>query len=355
MATQVPNTQGQALPFNYANPNDAGEFLQQVKLEVGKQVMVSFLKDIPGMQSPPFVFCRVHWNSEMGENGRKFQCFGGQCCEQVTWQKGFGGQPGKFEKNKASKRYYIPVVAYETDPVNPTVPKATVKYIDMTWTAFNSLSSVIQQNVEGLDFFDRDIVIDVQSSGGPTTYVFNKRESLAMWKQNPMLKQQVEEQLPEVGLKLLNALPQMMTEEDFMKLKPQLDAKVQAAMQSHEQVQQAPQAQPYGAFPQAQPMQQAYPQSNVPQQNFTQSVPPVLNATVTNVQTMQTVGVDGMPVPGAPVQQPLFTQPQVNIPVQTQEVAQPAEQVQQSQEQLVQQTFELPKSALEFDPSALLK
>ena len=81
--------------FNAASLDAGGNYLPLLKIEEKKSVLVSFLKQVPGMPEPPFVYCRVHWNSEMGDNGRMFQCFGGACCEQVTWQKGWGGEPGK--------------------------------------------------------------------------------------------------------------------------------------------------------------------------------------------------------------------------------------------------------------------
>lgn len=339
--------QTEQIKFNYADPASVGEYLPCLKLEASKQYLVSFLENVPGMQSPPFVFCRVHWNSEMGENGRRFQCFGGQCCEQITWQKGFGGAPGEFKVNKATKRYYIPVVHYEQNPKDPTSTVATVKYIDMTFTAFSTLSSVINQNTEGLSFFDRDVLIDVKAGNGPITYVFNKRETLAKWKENPVFKQQVEEQLPNVAKRLLNALPQMMDEHEFMQMKPILDAKVQAAMNSRE---------PQQGF-------DTLPTQTVNGFNeMAQQPQPAFN-------TMQTVGVSGMAQPFAqpqvniPIQpQVQVQQPQVNVPVQpqVQEVQpQPQVQVQQQAQEVQQQdakpSFELPQTSLSFDPTALLK
>ena len=321
-------TQPQMLPgFNYADPSSAGEYLPKLILEEGKSALVSFLKTIPGMQEPPIVFCRVHWNSEMGEKGRRYQCFGGQCCEQVTWQKGFGGQPGKFAPNKATTRYYVPCVVYEQDPLNQTQMKATVKYADFTWVAYNSLCTAIANTTEGVPFWERDIVLTMKKVNGATDYVFDKKESQAQWIVNPMFKQQVEEQLPKVAEKLLKSLPQMMTEAEFLQMKPELDAKVYAAMNSRQNpqaTQQAPQAQ-FGQLP----------QGFIPQlaQTFTQ---PQVNIPV---QTSQ-------PQVNIPVQQEVV-QSQVNIPVQS-EISQPTV-AEQPKEQATSSI------SLDFDPSALLK
>ena len=375
--------------FNYADPSSAGEYLPKLILEEGKSALVSFLKTVPMMQEPPIVYCRVHWNSEMGEKGRRYQCFGGQCCEQVTWQKGFGGQPGKFAPNKAVTRYFIPCVVYEQDPVNQTQMRATIKYADFTWVAYNSLCTAIANTNEGLDFWSRDVVVTMKKVNGATDYTFDKRESQAQWQTNPLFKQQVEEQLPKVAERLLASMPKMMTEAEFLAMKPELDAKVHAAQQSGLKVaQQAPQAQfgqlpsgqfgqlPPGFMPQ-QPAQQQFtqPQVNIPitqpvqeatvqpqistqlgnnfanqQQQFTQ---PQVNIPV--VQPTQEVVAQ----PQVEVAQPQFTQPQVNIPVvqPTQEVvAQP--QVEVPVIQPVQEATSQPEISsisLDFDPSKLLK
>ena len=374
--------------FNYADPSSAGEYLPKLILEEGKSALVSFLKTVPMMQEPPIVYCRVHWNSEMGEKGRRYQCFGGQCCEQVTWQKGFGGQPGKFAPNKAVTRYFIPCVVYEQDPINQTQMRATIKYADFTWVAYNSLCTAIANTNEGLDFWSRDVVVTMKKVNGATDYTFDKRESQAQWQTNPLFKQQVEEQLPKVAERLLASMPKMMTEAEFLAMKPELDAKVHAAQQSGPKVaQQAPQAQfgqlptgqfgqlPPGFMPQ-QPVQQQFtqPQVNIPitqpvqeatvqpqistqlgnnfanQQQFTQ---PQVNIPV--VQPTQEVVAQ----PQVEVAQPQFTQPQVNIPVvqPTQEVvAQP--QVETPVIQPVQEVTSQPEISsisLDFDPSKLLK
>ena len=367
--------------FNYADPSSAGEYLPKLILEEGKSALVSFLKTVPMMQEPPIVYCRVHWNSEMGEKGRRYQCFGGQCCEQVTWQKGFGGQPGKFAPNKAVTRYFIPCVVYEQDPVNQTQMRATIKYADFTWVAYNSLCTAIANTNEGLDFWSRDVVVTMKKVNGATDYTFDKRESQAQWQTNPLFKQQVEEQLPKVAERLLASMPKMMTEAEFLAMKPELDAKVHAAQQSNLKVaQQAPQAQfgqlptgqfgqlPPGFMPQqpaqqqftqpqvnipiAQPTQEAVtqPQVEVAQPQFTQ---PQVNIPV--VQPTQEVVTQ----PQVEVAQPQFTQPQVNIPAAQpvqEAVAQP--QVEVPVIQPVQEATSQPEISsisLDFDPSKLLK
>lgn len=338
--------------FNAASLDAGGNYLPLLKIEEKKSVLVSFLKTVPGMPEPPFVYCRVHWNSEMGDNGRMFQCFGGACCEQVTWQKGWGGEPGKFDVNKARTRYYVPVVHYEQDPANPTVTKATIKYFDMTYTAYTALCTSIQNTTEGLDFFERDIVVTANKVNGATNYVFDKRESRAAWLEQPIFKQQVEEQLPDVAQRLLNSMPKVITESEFAAMKPELDAKVKAAMNSHQAQQQQMtqgQAQPTTGFNQlptgvpGQPMPQAQPIQGVP------------NVSMDVQNTM---------VPGQPMVSS-FTQPQVNIPLA--QVAQPqAQPVAQAVQLQVQpeatapaaeepKKFEIPTASLEFNLQDLLK
>ena len=220
----------QTTQFNYAGLQTRPDTLSELKLEEGKSTLVSFLKEVPGMQQPPFVYCKVHWNSEMGENGRMFQCWGGSCCQQVTWQKGWGGAPGKFDVHKARTRFYIPIVHYEPDQTNPAMMRATIKYLNITYTAYDALIKAIQNTTEGLDFFDRDITIEAQKVNGAMNYLYHKKESQAQWKSNAVFRQEVDEQLPAVAQKLFNSLPMQMTEEQFLEIKPQLDAKVQQAM-----------------------------------------------------------------------------------------------------------------------------
>lgn len=338
--------------FNYAGLEPAGEYLQELRIDEGKSALVNFLQDIPGMQNPPFVFCKVHWISEIGDKGRLIQCFGGQCCEQVTWQKGWNGQPGKFEATKPKQRFFIPVVQYEADPANPAQSRATVKYMNMTWTAYNALVTTINNTVEGLSFFDRDITLTARKVNGATDYLYDKKETQAQWKTNPVFKAQVEEQLPNVAQRLKNAMPMFMDETTFMQMKPQLDAKVQAAMRSHQQqTQPAPQA-AFGSLP-----------GQVPPMN--------------NMQPMQASQLGQVP-PVQPMPQPMYQQPQVNIPVQpnlnVQGVTVPGEvppaqpspalsfdaqgqMTQQAQpaEQPAQEQTVIPKVDLEFDPSQLLR
>ena len=336
----------QTAQFNYAGLQTRPDTLPELKLEEGKSTLVSFLNSIPGMQNPPFVYCKVHWNSEMGENGRMFQCWGGSCCQQVTWQKGWGGAPGKFEAHKARTRFYIPIVHYEPDQANPAMMRATIKYLNITYTAYDALIKAIQNTTEGLDFFDRDITIEAQKVNGAMNYLYHKKESQAQWKTNQVFKQEVEEQLPTVATKLFNSLPMQMTEEQFLEMKPQLDAKVQQAIASHQQPQQ-PQF--------AQPMQQQLPFAQMP------GAQPVQ-------QFAQMPGVQ-------PVQTANFTQPQVNIPVQPipqtagvdqvpqttgvdtgiqQVPVQAVTTAEQTQQVEVTQT-EVPKVDLSFDPNVLLK
>lgn len=361
MSTQQTQQSQMIQGFNYADPSGASNYLQALKLDENKPVLVSFLKNVPGMQSPPIVYCRVHWNSEMGENGMKYQCFGGLCCQQVTWQRGWGGAPGKFEVSKPQTRYYVPCIVYEPDKINPALMCAVVKYMDMTWTAYQNLCLSIEQTTGDLEFWDRDILITMKKVNGATTYVFDRRETRAQWLDNKVFNDQVNEQLPTVGERFKNSLPKLMTESEFLDIKPALDEKLSAAMSSHS-VQQnvssvSPQSQ-FGPLPQ-QPVQQ-------------------------NTQFS--------PVPG----QPIYTQPQVNIPVQTQEniVTQPkvnipaqpqvniptqpimndASQVVEQQSNIINQSREnstvsqtindtsqadlvenIPQISLDFDPSQLLK
>lgn len=323
--------------FNAASLNGPADRLPVLKIEENKQVLVNFLKDVPGMPTPPFVYAKVHWNSEMGENGRMFQCFGGACCEQVTWQRGFGGTPGKFEANKAKTRYYIPVVHYEQDPANPAVTKATIKYFDMTYTAYAALCTTIANTNEGLEFYDRDVIVSATKINGATSYIFDKRESQAAWKSNAIFTQQVQEQLPAVAQKLLNSMPQVLSEAEFMQMKPELDAKLNAAMSSR----QAQQAQ----VAQAQPQQTT---------GFNQ-LPLGVPGTMPQAQPMG--------VPGTMPQAQQFTQPQANIPVSA-SAAQPvqaqpvvgASGVAPEQTVVEQEPkpFEVPQVDLSFDPNTLL-
>lgn len=318
MAQQIPTTPN----FTYAGLESSGDFLPELKLDEGKKALVSFLKDVPGMNNPPFVYCKVHWNSEMGDNGRMFQCFGGSCCQQVTWQRGWGGEPGKFEPNKARKRYYIPIVHYCQDEHNPTAMKAEVKHLNLTWAAYDALVKAVNNTTEGLDFFERDITLEATKINGATIYLFHKGESVAQWKQNPVFKEQVESQLPTVAIKLASSMPSLMTEEEFMQIKPQLDAKVQAAMTSHNAVQQ-------NAIP------QGYPQTP----NFTQ---PQVNIPL---QGIPNGNVQGVPVPGV-VQTPVTP----NVTFETQSAATlPQAPVEE------QKPVEIPQVSLAFDPNQVLK
>lgn len=335
--------------FNYAGLDESKDYLPVLKIEEGKPQLVSFLEHIPQMQSPPFVYCRVHWNSEMGENGRLFQCFGGSCCEQVTWQKGWGGEPGKFEAHKARKRFYIPVVHYTQNPNNPAESIATVKYLDVTYTAYDIIVKAINNNTEGLPFFERDVMLEATKVNGATVYQVNKKESKAMWLTNPVFNKQINDELPTVAERLLAAMPKAMTETEFLEMKPSLDAKVKAAMASHSQASQpAPQA-GFGAFPGQPgqipnyPQQPSYPDMNaVPyvQQQAVYSQPAV-NIPVQPVQ-------QAMPV-AQPAQQ-AFAQPTVDTvvpqvpPVQTTEAVAPAAP-----------SVEIPQVSLDFDPSQLLQ
>lgn len=351
--------------FNYAGTDPAGEFLQELKIEENKQAMIAFLDNIPGMQNPPFVYCKVHWISEFGDKGRLIQCFGGQCCEQVTWQKGWGGEPGKFAPTKARHRYFIPIVHYEQDAQNPVATKATVKYLNMTWTAYNALITVLQNTTEGLSFFDRDFMVTSRKVNGATDYIYDKKESQAQWKTNPIYKQQVEEQLPTVAERLKNAMPLYITAEEFAAIKHELDAKVKAAIASHQmqqQAQQQPQQQQYGALPgqglaqpmqqqYAQPVQQQFTQAPLPEQNpvlqqpvyaqpqVNMPIPPVQAQPFNPVETPVNMNVQGVAVPGVPVQQ------MQSVPVTTTVEQAPQEEPKQ----------DLPPVSLSFDPSQLLQ
>lgn len=365
MSTNYPN-------FNYAGTDPAGDFLQELKIEENKQAMIAFLDNIPGMQNPPFVYCKVHWISEYGEKGRLIQCFGGQCCEQVTWQKGWGGEPGKFAPTKARHRYFIPIVHYEQDAQNPVATKATVKYLNMTWTAYNALVTVLQNTTEGLSFFDRDFMVTARKVNGATDYIYDKKESQAQWKTNPIYKQQVEEQLPTVAERLKNAMPLYVTPEEFAAIKSELDQKVKAAMASHQMQQQhqqqQQQAQPFGALP-GQGMPQGIPTAQPAQQAFVQPQP-----------VPQVFAQAPLPEQNPVMQQPVYTQPQANIPVTApmpgmegnymntpipgmpvQPQMQPTPvttTVEQAPQEPVQQEpaqQELPPVSLAFDPTKLLQ
>lgn len=303
--------------FNQASLDGAVDRLQELKLEEGKSAVISFIDSIPGMPNPPFVYCKVHWNSEMGENGRMFQCFGGSCCQQITWQKGWGGAPGKFDVNKARTRYYIPIIHYEQDPANPIEVKATIKYLNLTWSAYDVIVKVLK-NVGQDVFFKKDAKIEAQKINGALIYQIYLTETQAQWQVKPNFKEQVDTQLPEVASKLLSAMPPVMTEADFLAIKPELDAKVQKAMASHGQNSgQSAQMEfstPVGEF------------SPIPQNTLTQ----------TNM----------MP-------QSAYTQPQVNLPVNSTPVQQT--ETQSIQEQQKEPEFKVPEVSLEFDPSSLLK
>lgn len=333
-------TQPQTAQFNYAGLEPKADFLPCLKLEDGKQALVAFLKDIPGMQSPPFVYAKVHWNQEMGDNGRLFQCFGGACCQQVTWQKGWGGEPGKFDVNKARTRFYIPVVHYAPSETNPAVSEATIKYIDMTYTAYDALIKAIANTTEGLSFYDRDIAIEPQKVNGATIYLFHKRETQAQWKTNAVFTEQVNAQLPTVAQRLFNAMPKTMTEAEFMAMKPTLDAKVQAKMQSHDaqMPQQAQAAQSaYNAFPTAQQM------PTMPQVQPAQFTQPTTNIPIAQPAPQGTAIGDATFAPPVTSQVPQVEVPQAQVP-QTETIVTTA----------AQQT-EVPTVTLDFDPSKLMK
>jgi hypothetical protein len=322
--------------FNYASTEPMSEFLPQLKIEEGKQVLVSFLGQVPGMVNPetgelvkpPFVFCRVHWNSEMGENGRLFQCFKGSCCQQVTWQKGWGDAPGKFDVHKAKPRFYIPVVHYEQDPTNPAQMAATVKYIDMTYTAYDLLLKTIHMN-EGLDFFERDIIIEAQKVNGAMTYLFHKKDTKASWMIQPAFKAQVEEQLQHTAEKLFASMPKQMTEEEFMAMKPELDAKVKAAMASHGAHQQPAQQGAFAPLPGQAPQQVA---PGIP-------AAPAYQQPTTSIPSPN-MTVQGVPTPGVPA---TAVQPPVSAPA-----VEPTPVVEQPK------AFEVPAVDLDFDPNSIL-
>lgn len=346
-------TQSMTDGFTYASLTPQGEYLNSLKLDEGQTALVNFLQDIPGMQNPPFVYCKVHWISEIGDKGRMIQCFGGQCCEQVTWNRGFGGEPGKFAPTKPKHRYYIPIVHYEQDPKNPAATQATVKYLDMTYSAYNALVTTLQNTTEGLSFFDRDITLTARKVNGAMDYIYDKKESLAQWKTNPVFKEQVEAQLPDVAKRLKNSLPMFITPEEFAEMKPALDEKVRLAMSSHQQQQQQHQVQP----------QQQY--SALPGQAFVPQQPQ------TYPQGFVQPGQPAQPFGSMPSAQQVYTQPQVAMPAQVQmpqqEVAQPVqtmppvqpEQVNATQsvpaQPVQEQPVTLPETSLAFDPNALLK
>lgn len=346
-------TQSMTDGFTYASLTPQGEYLNSLKLDEGQTALVNFLQDIPGMQNPPFVYCKVHWISEIGDKGRMIQCFGGQCCEQVTWNRGFGGEPGKFAPTKPKHRYYIPIVHYEQDPKNPAATQATVKYLDMTYSAYNALVTTLQNTTEGLSFFDRDITLTARKVNGAMDYIYDKKESSAQWKTNPVFKEQVEAQLPEVAKRLKNSLPMFVTPEEFAEMKPALDEKVRLAMSSHQQQQQQHKVQP-------QQQHSALPgQAFVPQQS--QTYP----------QGFIQPGQQAQPFGSMPSAQQVYTQPQVAMPAQVQmpqQEAQPVvqqmppvqpEQVNATQsvpaQPVQEQPVTLPETSLAFDPNALLK
>lgn len=312
------NTLAEQQMFNQASLDGAADRLQELKLEEGKSAVISFIDSIPGMPNPPFVYCKVHWNSEMGENGRMFQCFGGSCCQQITWQKGWGGAPGKFDVNKARTRYYIPIIHYEQDPANPIEVKATVKYLNLTWSAYDVIVKVLK-NVNQDVFFKRDAKIEAQKINGALIYQVYLTESQAQWQVKPNFKEQVDAQLPDVANKLLAAMPKMMTESEFLQMKPELDAKVQKAIasrgQNSGQSAQMEFSTPAGGF------------SPIPQNPLGQ--------------------VDAVP-------QPVYTQPQVNLPVNSQPAQSIVQQPTQEQSK-EQEEFKIPSVDLDFDPSSLLK
>ena len=364
--TEGQTNQQQLYPgFNYADPQTATSFLPVCKLEEDKPVLMAFLKDIPGMQSPPIVYARVHWFSEMGEKGSRIQCFGGACCEQVTWQKGFGGAPGKFAPSKAQTRYFCPVVVYEPDKTNQTQIKAVVKYLDITWIAYSSLCQAIDNTSGNLSFWERDILVTTKKVNGALTYLFDRREDKAQWLVNPVFTQQVNEQLPSVPERLCNSLPKLMTEAEFMELKPSLDAKVQASINSqmNAQNQQQPQAQ-FGALPQG--SQQQFPGMNQFNQVYNPQ-PAVAPQPMVQQFTQPQVNIPIQPQPVSSIPE----QPQqVNTPVQTanfnptpeqpQQIVNPIpeqpQQVSQPQpETKVEDVQILPNNLLDFDPSSLLK
>lgn len=362
MSQQIPVQPETQLPqnaFNQASLDGAPDRLQELKLEEGKSTMVAFIDNIPGMPNPPFVYCKVHWNSEMGDKGRMYQCFNGSCCQQVTWQKGWGKEPGKFEAHKARTRYFIPVIHYEQDPTNPTVVKATIKYLNVTWSAYDVIVKVLKNTTQGLSFFQRDAKLEAQKINGALIYQVYLSETQAQWLASPVFKQQIEEQLPSTAQKLLAAMPKVMTEAEFLEMKPELDKKLQVAMASYNQQNEQGSAQagfgqpaPGGFSPI--PQQPAGGFNPIPQQPvFTQQVPqqPAFTQPQVNIpiqgQPVQTTGVEGVPqTVGVDV-------PTQQVPVQfateTVSQAQPVEAVTQAQ------PFEVPTANLDFDPSMLMK
>ena len=180
---------------------------------------------------------------------------------------------------------------------------------------------------------------------------WNSFAALAQWKTNPMFKEQVEAQLPEVAKRLKNSLPMFVTPEEFAEMKPALDEKVRLAMSSHQQQQQQHQMQ-------AQPQQQY---SALPGQAFVPQQPQ------TYAQGFVQPGQQAQPFGSMPSAQQAYTQPQVAMPAQVQmpqqEVAQPAQTMPPVQpEQTVapaqpvqEQPVTLPETSLAFDPNALLK
>lgn len=364
--TQSVQTQAPTSMFNQASLDGASDRLQELKLEEGKSTLVSFIENIPGMPNPPFVYAKVHWNSEMGDNGRMYQCFGGSCCQQVTWQKGWGGAPGKFEAHKAKTRYFIPVVHYEQDPQNPISVKATIKYLNITWSAYNVIVNTMKNVTGQLSFFMRDAKLEAQKINGALVYQVYLTDTQAQWMSQPAFTQQVNEQLPDVAAKLLAAMPKLMTEAEFMEMKPELDKKVALAMNSYNQQNEQSAQAGFGASSQAG-------LSTIPQQSGFNPIPQQVQPGAFN------------PVPGqsqfAPQTQTVYTQPQVNIPFQpqvpqttgvegvpqtvgidvptqqvpTQVVTQTAGSTQTVEATTQAQPFEIPAASLEFDPSTLLK
>ena len=344
--------------FNYASLTPAGEYLPELRIDEGKSALVNFLQDIPGMENPPFVFCKVHWISEMGDKGRLIQCFGGQCCEQITWQKGWNGQPGKFEATKPKQRYFIPVVHYEADPANPAQARASIKYLNMTWTAYNALVTTMNNTTEGLSFFDRDITLTARKVNGATDYLYDKKETQAQWKSNPVFKAQVEEQLPSVPMRLKTSMPQFITADEFATLKPQLDAKVQAAMKQHQLVNQPGAQAGFNGLPGQAPQMPGMPASQLGQM-------PVQPQQFTQPQVNIPLNVQGTPVASAPAPTQSIPSvpsiPQVDMTIQGTPVpgVMPQVPTQAPVETVVQEsapaTSVIPEASLEFDPSQLLK
>jgi hypothetical protein len=323
--------------FNYAPAEPQADRAKRLDLEEGKTALVSFLKNIPGMDAePPFVFCKVHWNSEMGDNGKVYQCFGGSCCEQVTWQKGYpAGTPGKFAVNKAKKRYYIPVVHYEqgSDGISSV---ATIKYLDLNYYTYEDLCMAIQGTKEGLDFFERDIEITAKKENQTPKLYFNRKETKAIWQTNEVYKTMVDAQLKDFAQRLYNALPKWITEQEFQELKPSMDAKVEQAK---------------AAQSVAQPMIQAGFQPNfTPQtQPGYPGVPPTQTPYMAPQPQYSQPSYPGAPVmPMTPPAAPMPTVEQPAAPMPT--VAPPAAPM----PTVEQPGFEVPQVSLNFDPQAIL-